>query len=195
MLLTHLQAIIAKTYDAEYLKKGFLSLLVLLIFQNSKAQTTVSSILNVTGSSSSTGSINFDWNVGESVMITTASNNSVVLTQGLLQGFGAIKPIIGDVVAFQRSEIKVYPNPVVTFFNLDVFTTLRGIMEWTILDSKGALIKTGKFNYYGEGYTTTVDMTGISSGTYFIKLSIFNFGNGFTKPLREVSFKIVKVNQ
>lgn len=184
-----------KVFTLRILRKEVLFILLLSAAQHVYSQTTISSTLNATGSSITKGAFNFEWNVGESVLITTASNNGYVLTQGLLQGFGIIKPVIGDVIAFQASEIKIYPNPVVTFFNLDVLTTLQGVMEWAILDSKGSFIQSGKFNYFGEGYTTKVDMTGIPAGTYFLKISITNFGIGFTKPLREVSFKIVKVNQ
>lgn len=175
--------------------KSLILVLLVLITQKNYAQTYFTSIVNVAGNYANKGDINVEWNVGESVLINTAFNGSTVLTQGLLQGYAAIKPTIGDVIAFQASEVKVYPNPASSFFNMDVFTTLQGVMEWSLLDNNGSFLKSGKFNYYGEGKSIKVDMTGLASGTYFLKVSIIRFGIGFTKPMREVGIKIVKINQ
>ena len=163
--------------------------------QTNHAQTYFTSTVNVAGYYANKGDLNLEWNVGESVLITTAFNGSTVLTQGLLQGYAAIKPIIGDVISFQASEVKVYPNPTSAYFNMDVFTTLNGVMEWSLFTNNRSLLQSGKFNYYGEGKSIKVDMTGLASGTYFLKVSIMRFGIGFTKPIREVGIKIVKVTQ
>lgn len=182
-----------KNLHAFILKASFIYFLLFSV-QVVKAQTYFTSIVNVAGNYANKGEINLEWNIGESVLINTATNTNISLSQGLLQGFAAIKPTIGDVIAFQASEVKVYPNPAYSYFNIDVFTTLNGLMEWVLVDNKGSFLHSGKFNYYGEGKSVKVDMTGLPSGTYFLKVSITRFGLGFTKPMRAVGIKIVKLN-
>lgn len=176
--------------------KGLLFLLFIVSSVEVNAQSSVTHSVNISGSSAVKGNINFEWSVGESVLIQTFSNNNFLLTQGLLQGYTATKPTIGfDVYTFQANEVKIYPNPISTYFNIDIMSSLSGMMEWVVYNNNGSKLRSGQFSYNGEGKTIRVDMTGVPLGSYFLKLIIWKTGAGFTLPLREAGYKLIKVNQ
>lgn len=159
------------------------------------AQTTVTSILNSTGSTADKGTFNLEWNVGEAVLIHTASSSSYMISQGLLQGYQVNKPTVVHVLRWQPEDIRIFPNPVHTTFNFELFSSLKGELFWTLLDSKGVAIKEGNFNYYGEGHSEKIDITNFPAGVYVLNVSIRHFNSINKNPYRNSGLKIIKLHQ
>lgn len=153
-----------------------------------------SSILNAGGAYCSQKDLHVEWNIGESSLVNTFSNGSFVLTQGLLQGYMAFKPTVLETQNWRLEELKIYPNPTQTFFQLDLFSTIKGWVEWVIIDNHGAPLQKGGFEYFGEGKSIKIDLTTYPAGTYLLKVIMVKYGLGKKQLLREGGFKIIKIN-
>lgn len=174
------------------------SICILSLFMksfSSYAQVSISSILNTTGSTANKGSINLEWNIGESVLIHTATGNGFTLSQGLLQGYRAIKPTLVNVTNWQADDIKIYPNPAYAYFIFELFSSAKGEVRWTLIDNKGTAVTNGYFDYYGEGRSERIDISNLSAGIYYLKVTIKNFNTRVVLPFKEGGFKIIKLNQ
>src|ERR1039458_2169046 len=93
------------------MKTSLFSFLILLcIFHKSSAQIISPQVLNATGNTSTTNTIEFSWSVGEMAVATLISNN-IILTQGFLQpDISAHTTGIEDIIL--SNNITVFQNPV-----------------------------------------------------------------------------------
>ena len=93
----------------------------LLLVLSGSTQSIFTSTLNTTGSAKQLPandarfpSYSFEWNVGESTIVTTNSNGNLMVTHGLLQGFLLNEPTLEGVVACRgradwfRTDAKVF---------------------------------------------------------------------------------------
>jgi hypothetical protein len=69
------------------------------------------------------------------------------------------------------SQFAIYPNPAQDIINITFESKLRGIYNVSIFDQSGRFVK--KMNYnanLGVNNITAIDITSLSSGTYFVRL-------------------------
>jgi hypothetical protein len=135
----------------------------------------------------------FEWSVGESSIITNNSAPNFQVNHGLLQGFLLVDPVVPNIGVWFPDEIKIYPNPVITDFTLELLTSVKGIVEFGLIDMKGALIYQRSISYQGIGQTERFNIGHLPSGNYLLRVGIKGFPENGGFVLKQGAFKIIKV--
>lgn len=164
------------------------------------AQSIFTSTLNTTGETKKLNQTDprfpgyyFEWSVGESSIITNNSAPNFQVNHGLLQGFLLVDPVVPNIGVWFPDEIKIYPNPVVTDFTLELLTSVKGIVEFGLIDMKGALIYQRSISYQGIGQTERFSIGHLPSGNYLLRVGIKGFPENGGFVLKQGAFKIIKV--
>jgi len=135
----------------------------------------------------------FEWSVGESSIVTTNSNGNFQVTHGLLQGYLLVEPTVPGATTWFPDEIKIYPNPVVTDFTLELLSGSKGIVEFSFFDNMGAAIFRRSINYQGTGQTEHFNINHLSSGYYLLRVTMKGFPESGGYLIKQGGFKIIKV--
>lgn len=164
------------------------------------AQTIFTSTLNTTGETRKISQTSprfpgycFEWSVGESSIVTTNSAVDFQVSHGLLQGFLLTDPVVPNNGAWFPDEIKIYPNPVHTDFTIEILTSLKGIVEFGLVDMKGSLIFRKSINYQGIGQTERFNIGHLPSGNYLLRVGMKGFPETGGYVLKQGAFKIIKL--
>ena len=132
------------------------------------AQTIRPSVLNTTGGTHSFGYTQIDWSVGEMPLVNTAGGQVVVITNGFLQSFTE-KPGGTDISgAFTPDEIRVFPNPVVSYVEVNFFIRQTGKVNFKLYNSLGQLLFDKSFQNYGLGRIERIDLQHLPATEYFL---------------------------
>lgn len=179
-------------------KQSLLFLIISMTFQlKINGQIVLPHIINISGGnyvnrgSAVLPNFSFIWSVGESALIETftTSNGSIILTQGVLQPFTDKDLISIPIIGFTKEEIKVYPNPVNTLLQFDLFSNDTGRVVIQLFDLQGQMLGLRDFQYNTVPVNQKIDFSKYASGTYFLKVSLYN--NGALK--KNSVFKILKL--
>ena len=156
----------------------FLCFSFVLIKSYAISQTLTPEVVSASGDYFKTTNASLSWTIGEGVTETFASSNNK-LTQGFQQG----NFYISSMSETPDSSIKInfYPNPSKDFITISL-TDQNLTDEILIYDFAGKII----FRKISTGNKYNLDLSGISAGVYFMKISA---GNSSLK-----TFKIQKVN-
>lgn len=133
----------------------------------------------------------FIWSVGEATMIETftTANRLNILTQGVLQPFTDKDLQTIPIQGFTKEEIKVYPIPVNTLLQFDLFSNDTGRVVIQLYDLLGRTLGLRDFQYNTLPVNQKIDFSRYASGTYFLRVSLYN--NGSLK--KNSVFKILKL--
>lgn len=179
------------------------SLLILgtsfLFYNTGFSQSIFTSTLNATGDTKKLAAnaprfpnYFFEWSVGESSIVTTNSNGNFQVTHGLLQGYLLVEPTVPGATTWFPDEIKIYPNPVVTDFTLELLSGSKGIVEFSFFDNMGAAIFRRSINYQGTGQTEHFNINHLSSGYYLLRITMKGFPESGGYLIKQGGFKIIK---
>jgi hypothetical protein len=155
------------------IKFGILMVGLFCLLQ-SNAQTPVfvmSSIRNMTGSTSSVSAINF-----KSTAACLDVQNGVAVLKGN-RNTGEFALNCEVTMKFNTLGIKLYPNPVnkatnVKFINTPPLTETFNLSVWS---TDGAIISTRKETGYNLFQGLTMDLGGLTPGSYVLKIESSNF--------------------
>ena len=185
---------------ATYLKCLLLISFSLLFCTTIFSQSIFTSTLNSTGDTKKLSATSprfpnyfFEWSVGEATIITTNTAGNFQVTHGLLQGYLLIDPKVPGETTWFPDEIKIYPNPVVTDFTLELLSSSKGVVEFSLLDTKGATIFRRSINYQGTGQTEHFNINHLSSGYYLLRVTMKGFPDAGGYFLKQGGFKIIKI--
>ena len=188
-----------KSKIATYLKCLLLISFSLLFCTTIFSQSIFTSTLNSTGDTKKLPATSprfpnyfFEWSVGESTIITTNTAGNFQVTHGLLQGYLLIDPKVPGATTWFPDEIKIYPNPVVTDFTLELLSSSKGVVEFSLLDTKGATIFRRSINYQGTGQTERFSIGYLPSGYYLLRVTMKGFPDAGGYLLKQGGFKIIK---
>lgn len=153
--------------------------------------------LNVTGGNYvNRGAVKLDnfsfiWSVGESALIETftTTNGSVILTQGVLQPFVDKDLQSIPIMGFTKEEVKVYPIPVNTLLQFDLYSRDTGNVVIQLYDLLGRTLGLRNFQYNTLPMNQQINFAKYASGTYFLRISLYS--NGFLK--KNSVYKIIKI--
>ncbi|MCO6459900.1 MAG: T9SS type A sorting domain-containing protein [Saprospiraceae bacterium] len=144
------------------MKKGIILFFGLCLFLNINAQNLNHNLISSGGCTSINKSINLDWSVGQ-IVNTTVGFSDGILTQGFLQPFLTLSPVIiqNQLVSEYAT---VWPNPTRDFIKIKTGGYYNE-NNWSIVNIAGKIIKvnsTLKDDYY------EVDLHNEPIGTYYI---------------------------
>jgi len=163
------------------------ALLFLQLF--AKGQSVSASVLNSAGNNYSQGNYSLEWSVGELAIVEPMKSidGLVIISNGFLQpGIPSTNPIS----QFSGDELKILPNPTYNKIEINLSTSQLGVLTMLVYDTKGKLVKTAKCASYGVPIVEKIDLTGVASGTYFLKIDLTP-SIGFIQ--KTGSYKIVKL--
>lgn len=174
--------------------------IAILALQNCFGQTIFTSTLNSTGEAKKLSQTDprfpnyqFEWSVGESSIITQNSSSNFQVDHGVLQGYLQIEPQVSDNGIWYPDEIKIYPNPVVSNFTVELLTAVKGVVVFSFYDNKGNILFQRSVNYRGTGQTESFTTSQLPAGFYFLRVSIKGFPENGGYLQKQGSFKIIKV--
>jgi hypothetical protein len=131
------------------------------------------------------------WSVGESTLIETFSVNGGLyfLTQGVLQPFVPVDLQTVPIKGWNKEEVKIYPNPVSTLLQFDLFSNDTGRVVLRVLDLLGNTHGVREFQYNTLPVNQKIDFSKYASGPYYLMLSLYNQG----QLKKHGVFKILKL--
>ncbi len=110
------------------------------------------------------------YTVGE-LIVKKMTSSGINLTTGFQQTWN-LSVGIDDTQEYQG--INVFPNPVSDFIRLDLRSTEHNEIFVEILSITGTIVKTLKFEGPFNGRIEEIDMSGIKSGLYLMRVSSGN---------------------
>jgi len=172
-------------------------LLLLMLGLNGFSQTVEPFILNTSGGnyvnrgSYNLANFSFVWSVGEATLIETytTTDNSVILTNGVLQPITDKDLQTIPIQGWTKEEIKLYPVPVNTLLQFDLFSNDTGRVEIQLYDLLGRTLGLREFQYNTLPVNQKIDFSKYASGPYFLRVSLYS--KGFLK--KSGVFKILKL--
>lgn len=183
----------------DLIKRFTLFALSFLFFTTSFSQSIFTSTLNSTGDTKKLSATHpqfpnyfFEWSVGESSIITTNLSGNFQVTHGVLQGYLLSNPVVPDNGVWFPDEIKLYPNPVITDFTIELLTGLKGVVEFKLYNSSGSAIFNRSISYQGTGQTERFNIEHLPSGTYVLRVTLRGFPETRGYLQKQGGFKIIK---
>lgn len=161
-------------------------------------QVLYNSAVNISGGSHSFGNYSFEWNVGESVDISTMQSSGLVFTNGLLQYNKAhlttepLDSLSFNTESWYSSDLKIYPNPFRDNLEINFLHKQAGKISMTIYDLSNHFISRITFDYYGMGSTQKWSLSQLASGQYALHIQQINPLTG--RISKSGSFKLNKLN-
>ena len=150
--------------------------------------------INVAGHSATINGMRFDYSIGEMTLISTSRNQSLIVTQGLLQPTNtntqnsqSSPATVHDALT---SEIKVYPNPTDNILFVESNEAAAISIVFKLFDASGKVILSENADWHAGSNKITLDMRNYAAGAYYLMIS---------KPERQgqttnLSYKIQKTN-
>lgn len=135
----------------------------------------------------------FEWSVGESAIISTNRSSNFLVTHGLLQGYLLNDPQVPSNGFWYPDEIKLYPNPIINDFTVDILTAAKGVVFFNLYDIKGIMLSQRSINYQGIGQTEHFNISHLPSGNYLLRVGIKGFSESGGNIIKQGVFKIIKL--
>ncbi len=167
------------------MKRIWILLTVVLLSQAGFSQSLERSVISSVGGSWTNGStFAMDYTVGE-VMVSTLNSANNFLTQGFQQPFSTM---VVSVPEESSEQALIYPNPVVSDFQIQLVSPDQGDYQVMVYDMLGQLVSssTTRLAEQSAGIITT-DVSSFSTGNYFVRV-VYNQQLVF-------SGKIIKIQQ
>lgn len=121
---------------------------------------------------------------------TMSSPNKVVVTNGVLQPGTHIPATINNHIAWDKTEIRITPNPTPDRLQIDFFSKQSGKVSMNLYDESGKFLDRRQFNYFGVGRIEYWNLARYPNGAYFINIQLEPF-IGFVA--KSGSFKVMKL--
>jgi hypothetical protein len=170
-----------------------------LFTYSSQSQSIFTSALNSTGDTKKLSAGDprypnyfFEWSVGESSNITTNTSGNLQVTHGLLQGYLLNDPVVPTGTSWYPDEIKIFPNPVVTEFSVELLTGINGVVQFTLYNSSGVVIFVRSLVYQAVGQTERFNIGYLPPGSYILKVTLSGFPESGGYLQKQGGFKIIK---
>jgi len=172
------------------MKRSILLILVALVLAvNGHAQVSLGpSTVNCGGGYHVLDYDEYEWSIGEMTMVTTFTNPSIVVTQGVLQPFDIFITGVGNTTVL-NGQIKVFPNPANSEVNLQYTAPADGTLSYSLLDMDGKLIKSNTAGVVSGTTTEQINVSELACATYMLEVTV-NHGNSASE---KTSYKIQKL--
>lgn len=135
----------------------------------------------------------FEWSIGESAIISTNTSSNIIVTHGLLQGYLLNNLQVPSSGFWYPDEIKLYPNPIINDFTVDILTAVKGVVFFNLYDIRGIMLSQYSINYHGTGQTEHFNISHLPSGNYLLRVSIKGFPESGGNIIKQGVFNIIKL--
>ena len=167
-------------------------LLLIGISTQSAAQADMQQVINTTGGTSESGAFSLDWSIGELALVNEmdAPNDKFRLTNGFLQPY-SIHGYHKEKSFFERSDIKVYPNPTKDMVEIDFMTSQKGKISVTIVNDAGRTVFKEELAYNGLGQLYRVHLKNFPAAVY----TFYVYLDPLEGQVRKSgAFRVMKIN-
>lgn len=158
------------------------------------SQSIAPQVINTTGGTYKKGYHVLDWSVGEMALVGvfTASNSSLIITNGFLQPYihDLSSPIPDNL--FTYDEIRILPNPTYGMVEVNFLTKQQGRVKMIMHDRNGHLMYHKEFHLEGYGRFERINMSAFICGTYMLRIELIPDPGSVAK---KGVYKIIKLNR
>jgi hypothetical protein len=168
--------------------KNFIFLFCLCFSTSGFAQSIAPSTLNAAGGSQVVLGTTVEWSIGEMVAVNTATTNTVIVTQGLLQPSEIKRPDGVVNTTFLQDKISVYPNPSSDVLTIGTKNLTDGTLEYILTDIQGKVIIKNDFNVNQQKSNQEINISSLAASNYLLKIGYLKKNNLVSQTL----FKIQK---
>lgn len=150
------------------------------------------SVINSAGGSFQAGYNQYEWSIGEMALVgqMKSPDNSLVVTNGFIQPYILYPAAYNPQNLFGDDEIKIFPNPVSTYVEINFFTKQKGRITIDFYDPSGKKVYSEGIIYYGVGQIERISVSKLPSEVYFVHINLDPFSGYISK---KGIYKIVKV--
>jgi len=163
------------------------SLLATLFATTAMAQSYGPSTLNAMGGSARIGSNTFEYSVGEMVLVSTMTTNSIIVTNGLLQPLNMRFAAVSS--ANLNHFIQLYPNPTSQDATLEYNAFATGTLSLHLIDMLGKTIYLEQHNLSVGVNRITIPMQNLAAATYMLQVNLI----AENSSVETTSYKIQKL--
>lgn len=140
----------------------------------------------------------FEWSLGEASLVHTATppDNSLYLTQGVLQPVTEKSQLSPYLAAFQKGEYYLFPNPTAGVFEVNFSVRVSGRLELQLTDRVGRVLKKTSYRYNGWGHIEKYNLSTMPNGTYFVIATLTPDTprpGDYQEIIRHSGFRVVKL--
>lgn len=164
------------------MNKHFFFFLFSLISFTATSQSPRLEVVAVAGDSHQTSNIQIDWTVGEIAISSLYTTNSM-LTQGFQQPYYIISA--NDHLPTEISKINIYPNPTSDLLSIELALDKKENIDIVLFDLNGKTIQ--KNTFMGQKIQTSLSLSNLPSGTYFLSIKIGNKGVFQTHKIQKLN--------
>lgn len=145
------------------------------------AQGNSSEALNAAGGYKVVGGNTYEWSVGEPSLVATYTTASLIVSQGVLQP----APFSSLDIKQQTPDaaLRVFPNPTRDCLQLEGSIPPGCILQYDLCEISGRKIR-NKSTLVQDLLHESIDMSGFSVGTYFLKIRYTCLGITFEKTIQ-----------
>ena len=174
------------------MKKTIALVIVFFFFFYSNSQLSAPSVLNTAGGTSQSGYYQFEWSIGELALVgeMTSSNNSLVITNGVIQPFIQYPAKNNTNNTFANDEIKIFPNPTSSYVEINFLTKQRGRITISFYDGAGKKIYAVSDVYYGVGLIKRIPVSRLPNEVYMLHVDLDPYPGYAAK---KGVYKIIKI--
>jgi len=140
-------------------------------------QTAEQNVIGSAGGYDTTNNVKVSWTVGE-VVTETATDGNNTLTQGFHQTKLTITQIEEQLVRSEDFSLNIYPNPAVSYVNVEITAESIKGLKYELNDNNGKLLLKNKFNSKLE----KIDFTIYQPSIYYLR--IYNEKGTFSDTYR-----------
>ncbi len=170
------------------MKKMIFSIPVIAAFAiTANAQSIGPATLNATGGTAVIGANEFDWSVGEMVMVNTFSTSSVVVTQGVLQPAASSTTRVDE--TDWPARLSVYPNPASSVVNIHCASVQPSSFTYKLMDMTGKTLLTGKSTAKNGKPEEQLNIATLACATYMLAITV-----NTEHETKTITYKIEKLN-
>lgn len=160
-------------------KKIYLLLLALIVNAHwSHAQQIAPSTYNSSGGSNVLNGNTYEWSIGEMVLVHTATNSNVILTQGLLQSSknngNSIKPN-----RLSAQLFTVFPIPTEDILYLQPNFSGKSTLAVAVFDITGREMLRDELHLKSGKELQQIKMANWAAGNYLLKVDVVDKGISF----------------
>lgn len=149
-----------------------ISYLLFLLFATAfaaRGQGVGPSVMNSAGGNGTAGGNSFSWSMGEMALVSTVSNGSLVVTQGVLQPSEQPTGIHQNTLS--ADALHVFPNPTTSLLYIQPDFNGAAKLDYTLMDVTGKVIFSQHANLQGGNEKQTINLNALANGHYVLQVN------------------------